>query len=296
MPNLAHSQNFFKSDALVRKLIQKANISSEDHVIEIGAGKGIITDALANSAKKVIAIEYDSKLYEELLRKHQWNNVEYVHADFLKYPLPKKGSYKVFSNIPFQITADIVTKLTTADNSPEEMFLILQKEAAKKFCGLPFQKYEGLRAALLKPQYEMRILHNFAPMDFTPTPKVEIVLLHFKKRQMDMSPKEYLEYKDFVSFFYTAGRGNTARERLSIAFSPKQINRLAKEHHFDARQSYAMISAVQWERLYCYSQTGLDNKRKELMKFSYRKQLKQQNKLKKQHRTRIRSNYNAKLT
>lgn len=286
MPNLTHSQNFIKSAALVRKLIQKANISSDDHIIEIGAGKGIITDALALSAKKVTAIEYDSKLYEELLRKHQWNNVEYIHADFLKYPLPKKGSYKVFSNIPFQITADIVTKLTTRDNSPEEIFLVLQKEAAKKFCGLPFQKYEGLRAALLKPQYEMRILHNFAPTDFTPAPKVEIVLLHFKKRHMDMSPKEFREYKDFVSFFYAAGRGNTAKERLSIVFSQKQISRLAKEYHFDARQSYAMISAVQWERLYCYSQTGLDAKRKELIKFSYRKQLKQQSKLKKQHRTR----------
>lgn len=98
---------------------------------------------------------------------------------------------------------------------------------------------------------------------------------------MAMSPKEFREYKDFVSFFYAAGRGNTAKERLSIVFSQKQISRLAKEYHFDARQSYAMISAVQWERLYCYSQTGLDAKRKELIKFSYRKQLKQQSKLKK---------------
>ena len=82
----------------------------------------------------------------------------YVHNDFLKYDLPKNGA------------SEIIRKLTEAKNPPTDIFLVMQKEAAKKYCGRPFQKYEGLRASILKPQYEMQILHKFAPTDFTPIP------------------------------------------------------------------------------------------------------------------------------
>lgn len=288
MNPIKYSQNYLKSNSLVRKLVEKAHINDKDYVIEIGAGKGRITDVLAHYAWKVTAIEYDVKLYEKLVNEHSRDNVEYVHADFLNYALPKYGSYKIFSNIPFQITADIIRKLTEAENPPEEIFLIVQKEAAKKYCGIPFQKYEGLRAAILKAQYEMHILHRFQKTDFTPVPNVEIVLLHCKKKNQNMTLKEYSEYKDFVSFFYQIHKGETAGERLSLIFSNKQITRLAKEHHFDAQKSYTMITASQWNALYRYAYPLLCMEQRERIKGSYRRLLKQQNKLRKQHRTHSR--------
>ena len=164
----------------------------------------------------------------------------------------------------------------------------MQKEAAKKYCGRPFQKYEGLRASILKPQYEMQILHKFAPTDFTPIPDAEILLVHFKKKQMDLSPVEYREYKDFVSYFYTAPRGSSAKERLSAVFSPKQIYLLARELHFDAHLPYTMISAVQWERLYRYSQTWTDAVRNKQIRGSYQRHQNRQRGLQKQHRQQLR--------
>lgn len=288
MAHIEYSQNFLISNALVCKLIEKAQIRSEDYVIEVGPGKGKITDILAQYAGRVTAIEYDIKLYEQLLKEHNWNNVEYIHADFLKYNLPSNDVYKIFSNIPFQITADIIRKLTETINSPKEIFLIMQKEAAKKYCGMPFQKYEGLRAAILKPQYEIKQIHSFEKTDFKPIPNVEIVMLHFRKKNMDMTFKEYQNYKNFVSFFYSNTKGYTAKERLSLVFSNKQINRLAKDNHFNVEQSYTMINGLQWEEIFKYSLLGLTLERKKLIEGSYERLLKQQSKLKKQNRTTLR--------
>ena len=184
MSNIEYSQNFLNSKELVRELIEKANIQKNDYIIEIGPGKGIITDVLSEYAKKTTAIEFDKKLYDQLVKENRKDNVEYVYSDFLKYKLPTREDYKVFSNIPFQITADIIRKLTERWSSPKEIFLIVQKEAAKKYCGIPQQKYEGLRASILKSRYKIKIMYEFKKSDFSPRPHVDTVLLYMKKKEI----------------------------------------------------------------------------------------------------------------
>lgn len=112
MKNLGYSQNFLVNKKLVERLISKSNIDVTDYVIEIGPGKGIITDVLSQHAGEVVAVEYDQELYNNLVRYHSHDNVTYIFGDFLKYKLPLNRRYKIFSNIPFQITADIIRKLT----------------------------------------------------------------------------------------------------------------------------------------------------------------------------------------
>ena len=147
MKNLGYSQNFLVNKKLVERLISKSNIDVTDYVIEIGPGKGIITDVLSQHAGEVVAVEYDQELYNNLVRYHSHDNVTYIFGDFLKYKLPLNRRYKIFSNIPFQITADIIRKLTDDVNPPSDINIIIQREAAKKNCGIPLQKYEGFRAA-----------------------------------------------------------------------------------------------------------------------------------------------------
>ena len=126
MQNLKNSQNFLINKNLVRNLIVKSKLEKNDTVIEIGPGKGIITNLLAEYVGNVIAIEYDENLFRILVSQNKFENIEYVYGDFLKYHLPSKQRYKVFSNIPFQITADIIKKITEDNNSAEEIFLIVQ--------------------------------------------------------------------------------------------------------------------------------------------------------------------------
>ena len=85
MKNLGYSQNFLVNKKLVERLISKSNIDVTDYVIEIGPGKGIITDVLSQHAGEVVAVEYDQELYNNLVRYHSHDNVTYIFGDFLKY-------------------------------------------------------------------------------------------------------------------------------------------------------------------------------------------------------------------
>lgn len=88
MKNLGYSQNFLVNKKLVERLISKSNIDVTDYVIEIGPGKGIITDVLSQHAGEVVAVEYDQELYNNLVRYHSHDNVTYIFGDFLKCGYP----------------------------------------------------------------------------------------------------------------------------------------------------------------------------------------------------------------
>lgn len=103
---LSHSQNFLKNPEFVKGLIDKTDIGASDLVVEVGPGKGIITKLLANKAGRVVGVEIDDKLFADLRKQFQkYPNVEIIKADFLKWELPPEP-YKVFSNIPFNMTYD----------------------------------------------------------------------------------------------------------------------------------------------------------------------------------------------
>ena len=133
-----HSQNFIKNKVVVNELISHVNFTATDLVLEIGPGKGVITDFLIKKSKKVLAIEADPRLFSDLRKKYaSATNLLLVHADFVKYPLPKKP-FIVVSNIPFNITANIIRKVTDEKSELNTAYFILQKEAAIKFLGAPY--------------------------------------------------------------------------------------------------------------------------------------------------------------
>ena len=128
---LSHSQNFLADEKFVAKLVGRAHLSKSDVVVEIGPGNGIVTGQLAKVVGEVLAVEVDKALSEKLQKAivPQLSNVKVINTDFLKWPLPKIP-YKVFSNIPFNTTTDIIDRLLDNSNPPLETYLIMQKEAA----------------------------------------------------------------------------------------------------------------------------------------------------------------------
>jgi 23S rRNA (adenine-N6)-dimethyltransferase len=136
---------------LAEALVQRAGITPTDTVYEIGPGDGILTRVLAKTAHKVVAIEVDPALVTSLRTAfaHQ-SNVDILHADFLTYAI-QAADYKIVSNVPFNITADVVKRLLGARRPPSDAHLILQREAAEKFAGQPRQTEVSL---LAKPWFE----------------------------------------------------------------------------------------------------------------------------------------------
>ena len=287
---IKYSQNFLRDSNLVRELLSKTSISSNDIVYEIGAGSGIITQELHKKVKRVIAFELDRNLYDKLIKRFQGNkSLELKLIDFLSYKLPNYP-YKVFSNIPFNITSGIIKKLIFSDNPPEDCYLFVQYEAARKFAGKPIDSKNSQIAVILNPWFEFRIIHKFNSSDFFPKPNVEIILLEIKKRHKSLvDNKNKQKYEDFVTYTFNQFRPNIT-EGLSGVIGKQDLIKLAKQSAFSTTSKPSELNFRDWYSLFNIFNSLSKNKQKLIMG-SFAKQLEQQEKIEKIHRTRNDKNW-----
>lgn len=197
-----------------------SNINKTDTVLEIGTGKGHLTDVLCHKSGYVCSVELDGKLFEHAEAKLSYlSNLKLIHGDFLKYPLPAKGNYKVFANIPYFITTQIIEKLTNTPNPPSDIWLIMEKGAAKRFMGLP---KENSKSLLLKVRWDMKILYHFRREDFHPMPSVDSVLLYFSRKAVpDLIGADYFSFQKFVEHALRYGicgkQGLLTKRQMAVA-------------------------------------------------------------------------------
>ncbi len=175
------SQHFLRGPKLAGFLIGHSNIKKRDIVLDIGAGSGVITAALARRCQKVIAIEPDHETAEKLRKNvSKYENVIVVEQDFMNFELPD-GDYKIFANPPFHLSSAILHKLDEAENPPKAIYLILQKQFALKLLNND-RHYTSQLGKQLFVHYEPRIRLPLKPEYFTPPPAVPTVLLELKRR------------------------------------------------------------------------------------------------------------------
>lgn len=190
------SQNFLKSTKLAGFLIGHTKIRRRDLVVEIGAGSGVITAALARRAREVWAIEVDAAVCRKLrenLAKHKIENVRVIEGDFREVKLPEEP-YKVFANPPFHLAAEVFYWLlglenrdgtivkTRKVNVPEGIWLILQKNMVLKM--IPTDRhYTSQLGRMVMEKYDCKIRLPLRRTDFTPPPAVETVLYEAKLRK-----------------------------------------------------------------------------------------------------------------
>lgn len=176
-----YSQVFLRSPRLVAELIGHSNIRKNDLVLDIGAGVGTITSVMAGRCAKVIAIEPEPRAATKL-HQNTWGlpNVKVIQKDFLKHDLPP-GPYKVFSNIPFHLSSQIVQKLVWAENPPKSIYLILQKQFANKLLAND-KHFTSQLGASIAPWWSVRVRKPLHKTDFYPHPAVDTVLLEIKQR------------------------------------------------------------------------------------------------------------------
>lgn len=282
--SILYSQNFLKSRYLVDQLLDKCDIGLDDIIYEIGPGKGLITERLAQRCRQVIAIEKDPLLVDALRRKFACTtNIRVHEGDFLEYSLPG-GHYKVFANIPFNITSAVVTRLTTAPVPPDDTYLIMQKEAAEKFLGVP---QESLYAILLKPSFELKLLHRFRRSDFIPAPRVDVVMLRLRKRGPPLiSRNEMSLFRDFVVYSFTTAQPSLKSTFKGI-FTPRQFKRLSDNLALDFDATPRSLCFEQWIHLFdCFKRIATPQAIHTIQSSEMRLR-QQQAKLQKIHRTRI---------
>lgn len=282
--SVRYSQNFLRSPALARRLVATATIQADDLVIEIGPGRGVLTRALAERCRLVIAVEKDAELAHTLSSNlDDQRNVAIYEGDFLGLPLPLT-TYKIFANIPFNTTAAIISKLTEDVNPPEEASLVLQREAAERFVG---GDRSTLAALLIQPWFTTTVVHHFRTNDFVPPPRVDVVLLRFNKRGPPLvTAVERQLYRDFVTHGFTAWQA-TVRDAYRGVFSARDVRRFQSEGSVDLSLKPSALLFEQWLALFkCFSRTCSIQQRAVVAGAEERLR-RQQVGLSKEHRTRM---------
>jgi len=237
------SQVFLKDRDLVVSLVERSSINLSDIVVEIGPGKGIITNELVKRAGKVVAVEKDQILHRKLLTKFTDNpRVELYNADILHFSLPETP-YKVFSNIPFALESKIIRMLIDhPHNPPLDAYLIMRREVARRLAGQP---REGQFSILHQPWFELEIFYDFERGDFQPKPKTESSMIRFKKREYSLINSED---KGLYELFIKQGFGGGGRlkQNLSSVFSSNRLKRLAQELGFREKDMPSQLDFEQW--------------------------------------------------
>jgi len=202
-------QNFLTDKNIAKREIEYAEISNKDTVLEIGPGKGILTNILAEKAKKVIAIEYDKDLISNLERILP-ENVELIHGDAVRIDFNTLTRFnKVVSNLPFQISSKITFKLL--NYSFDIAVLIYQKEfASRMIANAGTKDYSRLSVNVYYRAY-CDILGTIPKSCFNPTPKVDSCIVKLTPRE---KPAFYVIDENFF-FEFTRNLFNNRRKKIN---------------------------------------------------------------------------------
>lgn len=231
MTKIEYTQNFLKSPSLVSELINVSKIEEGDTVIEIGSGKGIITKCLAEkvgTSGLVIALEIDKVLSDDLaVQFANVHQVKIINVDARNYDFGKHNTYKVFSNIPFMYTSDLMNILLDVNTGAEVGYVIVQRESALMYGGTELGSESTLKSLLAIPNYSFSEFHQFSKSDFIPSPQVETILLGFSKREEALvSQNKYEVYADFVAFISGDRVGEGSWKKL---FSKSDLATLSQQ-------------------------------------------------------------------
>lgn len=252
---ITHSQNFLTSRRLVERLVERAAIDADDLVLEIGPGRGIITEALSRRVRRMVAVEKDAALAQRLrLRFGGQPGVRIVAGDALDVALPS-APFKVFASLPFNATSEIIGRLLAAPCPPDELYLVVQREAAERFSGSP---RESLVSVLLRPWFEPSIVHRFERHDFAPAPRVDVVLLRLHKRGPPLvDDADAQQFRDFVSYGFTAWRPSLA-SALEGLLGRAHARQVAREVGLPLDAPPSQVRFEVWLRLFQTLRDGGD--------------------------------------
>ncbi len=182
-PKKQLGQNFLTSSQVVEDIVRAGDIGSNDIVLEIGPGKGFLTQKLLEKAKKVIAIEKDRELIPFLQEKFAFfienGQLELVEADILLYDPAlhslKAQGYKLIANIPYYITGEILQKFLETPLHPSLMVLMVQKEVAARI--IATNKKESLLSLSVKAYGTPSIVRKVGKGSFYPSPSVDSAVI-----------------------------------------------------------------------------------------------------------------------
>lgn len=261
-PRKRLGQHFLVDEGILESIISAAELSSDDIVIEVGPGLGILTKKLAAAVARVVAVELDSRLVDALGKElADSGNVEIVHGDILKLApqrlagdylasVDSERSYKVVANLPYYITSPVLHHFLQASLKPSLMVVMVQKEVGEAIVA------SGGKMSLLAVGIQLyskpTVIAHVPAKCFHPPPKVDSLVL-----RLDVYARPAVEVRDVNSFLDMVSCGFRApRKQLrnslaqALGMPPSQIAPMLEKVGIDARRRAETLSLDEWKGLW----------------------------------------------
>ncbi len=252
-PRKSLGQNFLVEPAGLLKVIDAAELSGSEEVLEIGAGLGSLTYLLAQTCARVTAVEIDRHLLEPLAEALKpFTNVQIVHGDILELDpanLVSRENYVVVANIPYYITSAIIRHLLEASPKPSRVILTIQKEVAQRILAR-----DGKMSLLSLSVFvfgEPEIVGTIPAGSFFPAPDVDSAVLRIR-----LYPEPLISASQLDQFFKLAHAGfgqkrKTLRNSLSAGLSlpANKVEVRLLEAGIEPSRRAETLSMAEWAKL-----------------------------------------------
>jgi 23S rRNA (adenine-N6)-dimethyltransferase len=236
-------QHFTIDKVLIKDAIRQANISNQDTVLDIGAGKGFLTVHLLKIANNVVAIENDTALVEHLRKLFSdARNVQVVGCDFRNFAVPK-FPFKVVSNIPYGITSDIF-KILMFESLGNFLggSIILQLEPTQKLFS---RKLYNPYTVFYHTFFDLKLVYEVGPESFLPPPTVKSALLNIKRKHLFFDFKFKAKYLAFISCLLEKP-DLSVKTALKSIFRKSQVRSISEKFGLNLNAQIVCLSPSQW--------------------------------------------------
>lgn len=259
-PNKILGQHFLKCSSVIKKIIESAEINSYDEILEIGPGNGVLTIPLSRLAGRVIAVEKDEKLAENLknlLAEKNIKNVDVIAADILKIApdltkyLTLAKPYKVVANIPYYLTSRLIRILTESPNRPKEIIMLIQKEVAERIVAEPPKM--NLLALGVKTHGNPKITGYVPASCFWPKPKVNSAIIKISDISSDLFEKNQVDEKRFFQLAkaaFSQKRKVLANSLAKIMDSKDKTTKILEKSGISPLKRPEELSINDWLKIY----------------------------------------------
>jgi 16S rRNA (adenine1518-N6/adenine1519-N6)-dimethyltransferase len=255
-PRKALGQHFLQDIGVLDRIVRESGVASGDTVIEVGPGTGELTERLVQAAHRVVAIELDETLAAHVRQRLAAPNLRVVAADVLDLTPAEMlaaadaaAPYSVIANIPYYITAPILRLFLEAEEKPERLTLLVQKEVAQSIAAGPGKM--SLLGVSVQFYGEPRLLFTVPREAFSPPPEVTSAVI-----RIDVRDRPAIDVPDVEQFFTVVRAGfSQPRKQLHNALAgrlwlpPDSASDLLRSVGVDPMRRAQSLSLKEWARV-----------------------------------------------
>lgn len=263
-PKKRLGQHFLTDKNIVRRIISVADILEGDHVLEVGPGKGILTEGLLNAGARVIAVEFDPALVHALKEKFAYfKGFEVIEADALKISFLELARgrgcvFKAVSNLPYNISGPITAKFIDERAVFSSLTLMFQKEVALRLAAAPGTKDYGGLSVFSQVWADVKRELDVSRNVFFPKPKVESAVVSFRfLPSPKVEIKDEAVFKKVVKAAFGTRRKTLLNALQTLGLSREAISQALAKSAIDPQRRGETLTLAEFSRLAVELQASL---------------------------------------